>query len=87
MVDGSDCGGSGLQEEQHCRDASGKADGVPFAGGDVRLVKGSGSRRGVRRFVRYLGDGIARTQPLKRYGLIKMEDLTVTLGFLSLRVG
>lgn len=63
------------------------AVGVPFPGSDVRLVKGSGSRRGVKRFVRYLGDGIVRTQRLNRYGLIKMEDLTVTLGFLSLRVG
>lgn len=56
------CGGYGLQEEQHCRDTSRKAVGVPFTGGDGRLVEGSGSRRGEKRFVRYLGDGIVRTQ-------------------------
>ena len=56
------CGGYGLQEEQHCRDTSRKAVGVPFTGGDGRLVEGSGSRRGEKRFVRYLGDEIQQNK-------------------------
>lgn len=58
-VDGMDCRRSSIVETNR------KPVGVPFAGGDGRLVEGSGSRHGEKRSVRYLGDGIVRTQRLK----------------------
>lgn len=47
-VDGMDCRRSSIVETNR------KPVGVPLAGGDGRLVEGSGSRRGEKRSVRYL---------------------------------